>query len=78
MFIKSLTIISIKSDRFTVRAILHAAKKRLHSVHYTGVLLDSLFHFVTFLQDFLVLVIHFVKPFFLFLLIDIQKQFVLL
>ena len=53
MFIKSLIIISVKSDRFTVRAILHTAKKRLHSVHYTGVLLDCLFHFVTFLQDFI-------------------------
>ena len=67
MFIKSLIIISVKSDRFTVRAILHTAKKRLHSVHYTGVLLDCLIHFVTFLQDFLVLVVNFVKPFFLLL-----------
>ena len=55
-------VISVESDRFTVQAIFHPAKKRFHDIHYAGVLPDILFHFVTFLLEFPVLADYCILP----------------
>ena len=70
-------VISVESDRFTVQAIFHPAKKRFHDIHYAGVLPDILFHFVTFLLEFPLLALYIVDPLFQFLtvILHILNQF---